>query len=205
MSIETSDQGRSAPHIFNQIMDTRQPDSPTNMFLKPLDRPTREGYLYSKRPIGKNTIDKWLKNLCEMAEITARTNHALQRTTVVRLIDAGYPIDQVQVATGHRSTTAVKRYYEQNDSLQIKRLNAIRPPRLPNPHIRPMPIPAPKKTASECGFSLNGITNCQYVTITVNQGMNAIPSSSAVEPAEPPLTDQEIDFMLCPIHLSDEE
>ena len=55
-------------------------------------------------PIGKNTLSKMVKTMCEQASIAGkRTNHSLRATGITTMFQAGLPKKVIQDRSGHRS------------------------------------------------------------------------------------------------------
>ena len=69
-------------------------------------------------PIGKNSLNKMLKDMCHEAGITGRkTNHNLRATGASELFAAGVPEKIIKEQTGHRSLDALHVYEHTTSTL----------------------------------------------------------------------------------------
>ena len=90
-------------------------------YLQPLsDTPKNPSAPWFKIvPIGKNTLSKMLKNMCERAGISGEyTNHSLRAYGATTLFQAQVPEKLIQQRTGHRSLDAL-RQYERTSTTQL--------------------------------------------------------------------------------------
>ena len=66
---------------------------------------------FTSVPIGKNTLSKMVKIMCEQASITGkRTNHSLRATGITTMFQAGLPEKVIQDRSGHRSIDGLHKY-----------------------------------------------------------------------------------------------
>ena len=76
-------------------------------------------------PIGKNSLNTMLKDMCSEAGITGRkTNHSLRATGASELFAAGVPEKIIKERTGHRSLDALH-VYEHTTSTQHQAVSTI--------------------------------------------------------------------------------
>ena len=80
---------------------------------------------YAKVPVGRDTLNKKFKIMCEQAAIKGKkTNHSLRATGVTQLYESGVPEKVIQERTGHRSLEAL-RVYERTNEFQHKAVSSI--------------------------------------------------------------------------------
>ena len=66
---------------------------------------------FTSVPIGKNTLSKMVKTMCEQASISGkRTNHSLRATGITTMFQAGLPEKVIQDRSGHRSIDGLRKY-----------------------------------------------------------------------------------------------
>uniref|UniRef100_A0A1I8GBN5 RNB domain-containing protein n=1 Tax=Macrostomum lignano TaxID=282301 RepID=A0A1I8GBN5_9PLAT len=76
---------------------------------------------FSNRPIGKNTLCKFMREMCTEAGINGRvTNHSLRATCATRLYHANVDEQLIMERTGHRSLSAL-RCYKRTSDVQIEK------------------------------------------------------------------------------------
>ena len=68
-------------------------------------------------PVGRNTLQLMVMNICLSAGIEGKANHSLRATSASRMFDANIPEKLIQERTGHRSLTAL-RLYERTSTQQ---------------------------------------------------------------------------------------
>ena len=96
-------------------------------YLRPLEKFSEEGNKpwYTCVPLGKNTLQAMVKNMCTEAGIQGnKTNHSLRATGATELFKRGVPEKIVQERTGHRSLEAL-RTYERSSIEQHRAVSAI--------------------------------------------------------------------------------
>ena len=106
------------------------------MSLQPLDAPPGVFYLqslskpvsncwYEPRPVGHNSLNKTVRNLCDKIGATGYfTNHSLRRTCATRLFRSGVGEQEIMAVTGHRSKDGVRVYKKMSED-QEKELSQI--------------------------------------------------------------------------------
>ena len=110
-----SESERCHVKILDQYFNSLPPNARDNdvFYLQPLsDVPkTPSAPWYKSTPIGKNTLSKMMKNMCEKAEISGGyTNHSLRAYGATTLFQAQVPEKLIQQRTGHRSLDALRQY-----------------------------------------------------------------------------------------------
>ena len=88
-------------------------------YLQPLcNTPTNASAPWFKSiPIGKNTLGKMMKNMCEKAGVSdGYTNHSLRAYGATTLFQAHVPEELIQQRTGHRSLEALRQYERTSDA-----------------------------------------------------------------------------------------
>lgn len=99
---------------------TNRPDA---FYLRPVEKSklTWEytDVWYVAQPIGKNKLGSIVKELCAQANLSGYfTNHSLRATAATRIFQSGMPEKLVCDTTGHRSTTAVREYQRNDESVK---------------------------------------------------------------------------------------
>lgn len=87
-----------------------KPDSP--FFLAINHRRTAENQVwYSKAPLGKNEIGKFMPTAAKRAGLTGNvTNHSVRKTCISRLMDAEVPVNYVAQLSGHKNLKSLDAY-----------------------------------------------------------------------------------------------
>ena len=65
---------------------------------------------FSAVPVGKNTLDRIVKDSCEEAGVAGKTNHSLRATGATRMYHKGITERAIQARTGHKSLDALRTY-----------------------------------------------------------------------------------------------
>ena len=66
---------------------------------------------FKQQAMGRNTLNDFMKNLCQSVGIPGRkTNHSIRKTTVTRLMESHVPPTYVQKITGHKNVDSLKHY-----------------------------------------------------------------------------------------------
>ena len=116
-----------------QIMDTYISKLPKEVkendffYARPLPAiPTDiEKPWFAAVPVGKNTLNTMLKDMCHEAAISGhKTNHSLRATGASELFAAGVPEKIIKERTGHRSLEALH-VYEHTTSMQHQAVSSI--------------------------------------------------------------------------------
>ena len=80
-------------------------------YLSPLQKFTKESKpWFSLTPLGKNTLDRFVKDFSTEAGIEGKTNHSLRATGTTRMYRKGIPEKAIQSRTGHKSIEALRTY-----------------------------------------------------------------------------------------------
>ena len=80
-------------------------------YLSPLQKFTKESKSwFSLVPLGRNTLDRFVKDLCHEAGIEGKSNHSLRATGTTRMYRKGIPEKAIQSRTGHKSIEALRTY-----------------------------------------------------------------------------------------------
>ena len=96
--------------LFKLYMSKLHPDSPkTAFYFKPLQKWSPTGTWFSKQPLGHNTLQHKMSNMCSKARIAGyKTNHhSLHATAASRLYHKGIDEQLIMERTGHRSLEGV--------------------------------------------------------------------------------------------------
>ena len=79
-------------------------------YLSPIQNP-KTAVWYTCTPVGHNTLNKTVKQLCKDAGIPGfKTNHSLRVTSATRLFQSGVDEQLIMSRTGHRSIQGVRAY-----------------------------------------------------------------------------------------------
>ncbi|XP_067668331.1 uncharacterized protein KIAA1958-like [Haliotis asinina] len=93
-------------------------------YLQALQTPTDKCW-YSRQPLGHNTLQKIVPEMCRKAGVQSyKTNHSLRVTTATHLYQAGVSEPLIMERTGHRSVTSVRSYTRTSED-QKAIVNAI--------------------------------------------------------------------------------
>ena len=80
---------------------------------------------YAAVPVGKDTLQSKLNNMCKQAGIGGNnTNHSLRAASATQMYDSGVPEKLIQERTGHRSLEAL-RMYERTNAQQHQAISAV--------------------------------------------------------------------------------
>jgi len=102
--------------LFEKYQALVPPDA-DRFYLYPAKNWNSSPYWYTKRPLGKNTICKMMKNICKTAGINERTNHSLRATCATRMYEGKIDEQVIMERTGHRSVMGVRVYKKTSDIL----------------------------------------------------------------------------------------
>ena len=129
-------------------------DRPGHAFyLQPLKKPKQDCW-FTVKPLGHNTLDNMVREMCKDAGITGhKTNHSLRATTATRLFHAGVDEQLIMERTGHRSMDGV-RCYKRTSQEQHEVLSDIVNLAIPGPA---------KKQKTQTAYSSEG-TACSQNT-----------------------------------------
>ena len=112
----SSDGRKSHIDLFTKFISVR-PKRTTRFYLQPLKEP-KDGCWFSTRPIGKNSLSKFMKDICSLSGIDGRkTNHSLRATCASRLYQSNVDEQLIMEHTGHQSAIGVRNYKRTNDYL----------------------------------------------------------------------------------------
>ncbi len=96
-------------------------------YLRPLPKVPVDPSLpwYAKAPVGRDSLNKTVKKMCQEAKIEGnKTNHSLGATGATQLYERGVPEKQIQERTGHRSLEAL-RVYERTSEAQHRAATSV--------------------------------------------------------------------------------
>ena len=112
---ESQNKERCHVALFEKFLKLRPGDS-SRFYLRPLNSPRQELW-FSKRPIGKNQLCKYMKTIYSEAGLSSQmvTNHSLRATCATRLFHANVDEQLIMERTGHRSVTGVRAYKRTSD------------------------------------------------------------------------------------------
>ena len=74
--------------------------------------------------IGRNTLAKFVENMCSDAEIAKKTNHSLRATGASTMFTAGVPEKIIKNITGHKSSKALE-VYERPSTEQLEAVSQL--------------------------------------------------------------------------------
>jgi len=106
---------------------TKPPNLLDFFYLKPLAKvPVNfDDPWFETTPIGKNTLGKFVRNMCEEAKIEEKkVNHSLRATGTSALFNAEVPEKLIKGVTGHKSSTALH-LYEQPTAIQQQAVSKV--------------------------------------------------------------------------------
>ena len=156
---------------YNTLCPANRPGDA--FYLQPLKKPKSDCW-FSIKPMGHNTLNNMVKEMCKAAGITGfKTNHSLRATTAIRLYQAGVDEQLIMERTGYRSLDGVRSYKrtstEQREALShILNLSA---PQAKQPKLM-QHIQQSTKNTQDTDFvpftiSLHGCTNVSF-NVTYN-------------------------------------
>ena len=109
--------------LFEKFLKVRPADA-TRFYLIPATK-ISNGIWYTKRPIGKNFLSKFVRKMCTNAGVNGnKTNHSLRATCVTRLYESQLDEQLIMERTGHHSVTGV-RCYKQTSDVLISKCSAV--------------------------------------------------------------------------------
>ena len=128
-------------------------------YLKPLGKVpvNMDAPWFEATAVGKNTLVKYFKLMCEDAGIESKTNHSLRATGATAMFSAEVPEKMIKGVTGHKSSQALH-LYERSTVTQQQALSKV--------------LTAPPSSASGCSSYINEVQKLQGVYHTP-----AIPSN----------------------------
>lgn len=119
---ESTDPSRCHVKLFEDFM-TKRPAGAKRFYLQACAKPGR--LWFCNRPVGKNTLSKFMAEMCKDAGIEGRiTNHWLRATCATRLYQANVDEQLIMERTGHRSLSALRNYKRTSD-IQIQHCSSI--------------------------------------------------------------------------------
>lgn len=84
------------------------PESP---FYLGLCRNIKDDVCYINQAVGKNTLSKFVKTLCDKTGVDGRkTNHSARKNTITSLVHAGVLPIQVMQTSGHKNVQSINNY-----------------------------------------------------------------------------------------------
>ena len=89
-------------------------------FFRPLEKAPTEStipWYLGSQPVGRNTLDFKLRNMCSLAVIQAEiiSNHGLRATSATQMFEMGVPEKIIMERTGHKTLDALRTYERKND------------------------------------------------------------------------------------------
>ena len=96
-------------------------------YLRPLSEAPTDASApwYAAVPVGKDTLQNKLSNMCKQAGISGKkTNHSLRAASAIQMYDSGVPEKLIQERTGHQSLEAL-RMYERTNAEQHQAVSAV--------------------------------------------------------------------------------
>ena len=99
----------------------------TSFYLRPLPTVPVNPSLpwYAKAPVGRDSLNKVVKKMCQEAKIEGnKTNHSLRARGTTQLYERGVPEKQIQERTGHRSLDALH-VYERTSEAQHRAVTSV--------------------------------------------------------------------------------
>ena len=112
----SDDPTRCHVKLYQKFLSVR-PTGVARFYLMPISTARNDMKTwYTKRPIGKNSLAKYMKEICFEAGLKIQaTNHSLRATCATRLYQAGVDEQQIMERTGHKSTAGVRTYKRTSD------------------------------------------------------------------------------------------
>ena len=109
------DSERCHVKILDKYFKSLPPKAAENdiFYLQPLSNTPTDPYVawFKNVPVGKNTLGRMMKSMCEKAGISeGYTNHSLRAYGATKLFQAQVPEKLIQQRTGHRSLDALRQY-----------------------------------------------------------------------------------------------
>jgi len=100
-----------------------QPESPFYLAVRQ-NRSSKDQVWYTRSPLGKNEIGKFLSTAAEKAGLHWQgkrvTNHSVRKTCISRLLDADIPENFVAQLSGHKSTESRQSHKSANSTHRRK-------------------------------------------------------------------------------------
>lgn len=98
--------------------EMKHPDSPFFLAINHKRKPGSQIW-YSKSPLGKNAIGKFLVNAAKAAGLPGNiSNHSVRKTCISRLMDAEFPENYVAQLSGHKNLKSLDAYKSASHSHQ---------------------------------------------------------------------------------------
>ena len=98
----------------------KQPDSPFFLAVNHRRQPSSQIW-YTKAPLGKNEIGKFLSKAAKAAKLPGNiTNHSVRKTCISRLMDADIPENFVAQLSGHKNLKSLDSYKSASTAHQRK-------------------------------------------------------------------------------------
>ena len=86
-------------------------------------RPKSKTLSFENSPVGSNTLNSILPNLCKVAGIKQKTSHCLRVTCVSKLLNSGVEEKLIRERTGHRSNALFA--YEKTSEKKVSHVSAL--------------------------------------------------------------------------------
>ena len=127
---------------------------------------------FTSTPVGKNTLNNMMKQMCQNAGISQQfTNHSLRAFGATKLFQAGVSEKLIQQRTGHRSVEAL-RQYERTSSAQLL----------------------------DVSNAMSNVTNCN--SHSISESCNPLPSTKEKQEQQPAIVFNGCTFTGCAVALS---
>ena len=122
--------------------------------------------LYSRTPIGRNTLNTKLGKMCSLAGIEGRvTNHSMRATSVTQMYPTGVPEKVIQERTGHRSLEALC-VYERTNTQQHQMVSSILSAPSENIHLQQTKHSITQKHSAHSALNVEPSSNQQSIHIS---------------------------------------
>ena len=109
--------------LFEKFLKVRPSDA-TRFYLVPATK-ISNGVWFTKRPVGKNSLSKFVRRMCTNAGVNGnKRNHSLRATCATRLYESQMDEQLIMERTGHRSVAGV-RCYKQTSDVLISQCSAV--------------------------------------------------------------------------------
>ena len=155
-------------------------------FFRPLEKAPTESTLswyLGSQPVGRNTLDFKLRNMCSLAGIQAETisNHSLRATSATQMFEMGVPEKIIMERTGHKTLDALRTYERKNDKqhktvshiLSNNARNTSTPLTFNNPFFSSNQSSNTLNYPQQSGFSFANLHGC-----TININAATVPPST---------------------------
>ena len=105
-------------------------DNTGAFYRRPLPGIPGKPICFSNQKVGVNKLKTFMKSICQKGGLTGNyTNHSAKRTCATQLYNNDIDEQEIMKRTGHRSTTAVRKYKRSSDEISASVSRILDPPK----------------------------------------------------------------------------